>query len=167
MRALFGWRRRGEERRALSAYPMATLFHSNWIDSLDRFLTEWGLIKPRPRVDHSIAMEEIADLLHHTERQLNRARVQHLCEDISFTQLEALWQQKLQEVRLLLQKVPMEPRLLSSWPQKRVTQAVENWERLVQAISKRSLQVMDLCNLQGALEQVADAFFICARAERG
>lgn len=145
---------------------MATLFRRNWMDSLNCLLTDWGLINPRPRIDHSIAMEEIADLLHHTERQLNRARVQHLCEDISFTQLEALWQQKLQEVRLLLQKVPMEPRLLSSWPQKRVTQAVENWEGLVQAISKRSLQLMDLCNLQGALEQVADAFFICARAER-
>lgn len=146
---------------------MAALFRSNWIESLNRLLIAWGLTDLPPRVDHSIAMEEIADLLHHTERQLNRARVQHLCEVISFTQLEALWQQKLQEVRLLLQKAPMEPRPLSSWPRKRVTQAVEDWELLVQAISRRSLQVMDLCNLQGALEQVADAFFICARAERG
>lgn len=146
---------------------MATLFRRNWIDSLNRVLTDWGLINPPPRVGHSIAMEEIADLLHHAERQLNRARVQHLCEVISFTQLESLWQQKLQEVRLLLQRAPMEPRLLSSWPQKRVAQAVENWELLVNAVSKRSLQVMDLCKLQGALEQVADAFFICARAQRG
>ena len=146
---------------------MATLFCGNWIDGLTRLLSDWGLSNPAPPVDDSIAMEEIADLLHHAERQLNRARVQHLCEVISFTQMEALWQQKLQEVRLLLQKVPMDHRLLSSWPQKRVTQAVENWELLVHAISKRSLQVMDLCNLQGALEEIADAFFICARAQRG
>ena len=89
---------------------MATLFLRNWIDRLDRLLTDCGVTNPRSRVDHSMVMEEIADLLHHTERQLNRARVQHLCEVISSTQLEALWQQKLQEVRLLLQRAPIEPR---------------------------------------------------------
>jgi hypothetical protein len=56
--------------------------------------------------------------------------------------------------------------LLSSWSQQRVTQAIGNWEQMVHAISQRSLQVIDFCNLQGALEEVAKAFFICARVER-
>lgn len=142
---------------------MARLFYRARIS---RLLGDWGLIKPRSRIDRSIEMEQISDLLHHTERQLNRARVQHLCEIISLRQLESLWQHKVQEVGQLLHKAPIEASSLSTWSRQRVTHAIGNWEQMVHAISQRSLQVMDFCNLQGALEEVAKAFFICARVKR-
>ena len=49
----------------------------------------------------------------------------------------------------------------------KIAQAIEGWESVVQAASQRSLQVLDFCSLQGALEEISNALFICARVERG
>jgi hypothetical protein len=146
---------------------MATLEPNTLTDTFKQLLGDWGFFPSPATVQHSIEMEKLADLLHQTERQLNRARIQHLCEAISLRQLQALWQQKIPEVQQLVQKVPLEPGMLDSWSRRKIAQAMESWESVVAATSERSLQVLDFCSLQGALEEISNALFICARVERG
>ena len=146
---------------------MATSAPNTLTDTFKQLLGDWGFLTSPATVEHSIEMEKLADLLHQAERQLNRARIQHLCEAISLRQLQALWQQKIPEVQQLLQTLRLEPGMLDSWSRRKITQAIEGWESVMAATSERSLQLLDFCSLQGALEEISNALFICARVERG
>lgn len=146
---------------------MATFEPKTWSAAFKQMLGRWGLSPPPAVAQHVTEMEQLADWLHQTERQLNRARIQHLCEAITLRQLQALWRQKIPEVQQLLHRAPLEPGLLDAWSRRKIAQAMESWESVVAAMSERSLQVLDFCSLQGALEEVSNALFIGAHVERG
>lgn len=118
-------------------------------------------------LDEAAELESLADLLQHFWMQLNRARIQHLCQTLSAEALQALWSDRIREIQALLQRVGLLTRDHAVDGLERVRAAVEDWEeqvaRFQQSPQPGAFRVADYCILQNRLETLARAMDLCVR----
>lgn len=144
---------------------MAGLSFREWTDTLGHVLHGYGLFPTRLARARLLELEAVADLLFHSERQLNRARIQHLCEALTLAQLHSLCRQNVLEVQQLLQKAALSGQARPAWGMDRVHAAVADWEWHALPLMDGPLRLADLCCLQTRLERLATAIHVFARVE--
>lgn len=144
---------------------MASFFLQKWATVLGNAVQSLKFMPHRARMQPVADLEELADLLSHIERQMNRARLAHLGHRMSLAQFLALWRHKLQEIDLLLRKAALPGRLQRSLLAERVRRTLNDWEQAVLVAWSRSPQPAQLRELQHRLEDLVDALLIYARAK--
>ena len=117
----------------------------------------------RLRMDEAAELESLADLLQHFWMQLNRARIQFLCQTLSGEALHALWSERIREIQALLQRVGALTQDHAVDGLERVRMAVQDWEEQVARFEQGPLKVADYCILQNRLESLARAMDLCVR----
>lgn len=117
----------------------------------------------RLRLDEAAELESLADLLQHFWMQLNRARIQFLCQTLSAEALQALWSERIREIQALLQRVGVLTRDHAVDGLERVRVAVQDWEEQVARFEQGPFKVADYCILQNRLETLARAMDLCVR----
>jgi hypothetical protein len=118
---------------------------------------------PRMRRDEAAQLESLADLLQHFWLQLNRARIQHLCQALSAEHLQALWSDRIREIQALIERAGVlgpEPGVEGL---ERARHAVEDWEQQVGRFRAGPARMTDYCILQNRLESMARAIDLCVR----
>ncbi|MDZ5460999.1 hypothetical protein [Azohydromonas lata] len=117
----------------------------------------------RLRLDEAAELESLADLLQHFWMQLNRARIQFLCQTLSAEALQALWSERIREIQALLQRVGVLTRDHAVDGLERVRVAVQDWEEQVARFEQGPFKMADYCILQNRLETLARAMDLCVR----
>ena len=117
----------------------------------------------RLRQDEASELESLADLLQHFWTQLNRARIQHLCQALSEGHLQALWSDRIREIQALIERVGVLTQDRAVEGLERVRGAVEDWEQQVRRFVAGPVKMADYCILQNRLETMARALDLCVR----
>lgn len=108
-------------------------------------------------------LETLADLMQHFWTQLNRARIQHLCQALPETSLQALWRDRIREIQALIERVGLLTQDHAVDGLERVRSAVEDWEQQVRRCFDGPARMTDYCILQNRLETMARAIDLCVR----
>ncbi|NML16893.1 hypothetical protein [Azohydromonas caseinilytica] len=128
------------------------------------FFAGFGPAAPaRLRQDEASELESLADLLQHFWTQLNRARIQHLCQALSEGSLQALWRDRIREIQALIERVGVLTQDRAVEGLERVRGAVEDWEQQVRRFVAGPVKMADYCILQNRLETMARAIDLCVR----
>jgi hypothetical protein len=117
----------------------------------------------RLQLDEAAELESLADLLQHFWMQLNRARIQHLCQALPAGSLEALWRDRIREIQALIERVGVLTQDHAVDGLERVRAAVEDWEQQVCRFMSSPARMADYCILQNRLESMARALDLCVR----
>ena len=122
-----------------------------------------GLGATRLRQDEAAELESLADLLQHFWMQLNRARIQYLCQALPGERLEGLWRDRIREIQALIERVGLLTQDHAVEGLERVRGAVEDWEQQVLRFIQGPARMADYCILQNRLETMARAIDLCVR----
>lgn len=126
----------------------------------------FGPAAPAPsqlRLDEAEELETTVELLHHFWQQLNRARIQCLCETLPAAQLEGLWRDSIRKVQALIERVALLMQDHAVDGLERVQHAVDEWQAQVQRVTGAPRGMADYCALQNRLEALARAIDLCVR----
>jgi hypothetical protein len=128
------------------------------------FLSALGGFSPtRMQQDEVAELESLADLLQHFWMQLNRARIQYLCQALPGERLEGLWRDRIREIQALIERVGLLTQDHAVEGLERVRGAVEDWEQQVLRFIQGPARMADYCILQNRLETMARAIDLCVR----
>jgi hypothetical protein len=125
-----------------------------------------ALSPSRLGLDEAAELETLADLLQHFWMQLNRARIQHLCQTLPAASLEALWRDRIREIQALIERVGVLTQDHAVDGLERVRAAVEDWEQQLHRFAGAPARMVDYCILQNRLEGMARAIDLCVRMWR-
>lgn len=117
----------------------------------------------RMRPEEAAQLESLADLLQHFWMQLNRARIQHLCQALAAESLEALWRDRIREIQALIERAGVLGPDQAVEGLERARNAVADWEQQVHRFFAGPVKMADYCILQNRLESMARAIDLCAR----
>jgi hypothetical protein len=117
----------------------------------------------RLQLDEAAELESLADLLQHFWMQLNRARIQYLCQALPGEALQALWSERIHEIQTLMERVAVLTQDHAVDGLERVRAAVEDWEQQVRRFVQGPVKIADYCILQNRLETLARAIDLCVR----
>lgn len=128
------------------------------------FFSVLGAAGPtRMRQEEAAELESLADLLQHFWMQLNRARIQYLCQALPGERLEGLWRDRIREIQALIERVGLLTQDHAVEGLERVRGAVEDWEQQVRRFLDGPAKMTDYCILQNRLETMARAIDLCVR----
>jgi hypothetical protein len=117
----------------------------------------------RLRQEEAAELESLADLLQHFWMQLNRARIQHLCQALSAEHLESLWRDRIREIQALIDRVGVLGPEQAVEGLERARGAVQDWQQQVHRFCAGPVKMTDYCILQNRLESMARAIDLCVR----